>query len=186
MTKSLVFRAIAVCALLSGTQLVQAACDGTEDWCLRDSYGLAGVENSGTEFALYLTPTLDVPLLGSIVGFADISPDILPPNGALCPVSGEYVEVDDTTNPNIVKVRVGLTSSCFCKDGVNPSMRTMFLRVNKNTLNLPPNQNPPMNLDAHAWRCDGTMDALLGGEIAPSITPSTTPATTPDVEVVSP
>lgn len=80
MTKPLVSRTIAVCALLAGTQLVQAACDDTEDWCLRDSYGLEGVQNSGTEFALWLTPTPDVPhLVGSIVGFADISATILPP-----------------------------------------------------------------------------------------------------------
>lgn len=43
-------------------------------------------------------------------------------------------------------------------------MRTMFLRVNKNKPNLRPNQTPLMNLDAHAWRCDGTTDALLGGD----------------------
>ena len=165
-----------------------------DHWCLYDSFGIKDENNSGTQFALWLTPTSTSAAPepqdstessnGSIIGVMRIPEQILTAidgAGTLCPVSGDYVNLGEVgVGSDVYEYRVGLFSNCWCGDGGNPAKRTFALEVGDNGPLSP--QLMTDNLDAHSFRCGWWWtDVTLGAQIGPDVTPTSTPSTTPDV-----
>jgi hypothetical protein len=153
----------------------EGVCDNEADYCLVDDFG--------TVFNLWVsssTPPNGVSA-GDFIGYADVDPSIFPPDGLLCPITGDFVVVGSLGSEQYVNV--GITSNCSCDENGTPAKRTMLLTLNTST--TPPTVLDNALMTAHSFRCDGSIDMFRGAEVGPAPTSTIfAPTTTPDFETL--
>lgn len=166
--------------LMLGAGNASAVCSG--DACLVDDFGTVITvyfdDEAGQGWAGFNIGTF-VGYLESPPGFGD------PANPIVCPLSGEYVVIDDGVSvPDVKDMRAGLFSNCWCGEGGNPAKRAMALTYDKLSNEVEVDESLS---SAHAFRCDGQIEVFDQFNIGtPAVFPSSfssatsTPSSTPE------
>jgi hypothetical protein len=141
-------------ALMLGAGNASAVCGG--DACLVDEFG--------TEITIYFDDAngdgWEVFNIGTFVGYLESPPGFSddPMNPIVCPLSGEYVVIDDgIAVPDVRDIRAGLFSNCWCGEGGNPAKRAMALSYDKVADKVLVDDSLS---SAHAFRCDGQIEVF--------------------------
>jgi hypothetical protein len=142
-------------------------CAPSADICLVDDFG--------SVFSLWLEADTETPspLDGSFVGLADVSPEIFPDDGLLCPVTGSYTQVGSAGAETYWNVAID--SNCSCDEGGNPAKRVVLMTLDNGQVvdgNL---------MTVHSLRCSGQIEMFRNSRIGAYPTDTDfAPDTSPD------